>query len=231
MENDPLGLSAWARFTGGLRMIGGGFETAVGYTLAVASGTAAVATSATVVGAVGFGFLAAGGATVGAHGVDTFQAGVRQLFTGEHTDSMTSTNLQAAGMSPRAANLTDAGISVVGSLGAGLATTGVRVVTLSATAAPEVAGASLLTKIKYYEAGQTSFPGSVFNATYANIPNTLDRGAQILADYGSLLGVAKAGSTTFGLAENTLRFGPTPLASGALGSALGGAGTASGCRR
>lgn len=97
-------------------MVGGGLEAAAGYTLGVAAGTAAVGTSPTFVGAVGFGTLAVGGAAVGAHGVDTFQAGVRQLWTGEHVDSMTSQNLQAAGMSPRAANFTDAGISAVGRL-------------------------------------------------------------------------------------------------------------------
>jgi hypothetical protein len=144
---------------------------------------------------------------------------------------MTSQNLQAAGMSPRAANFTDAGISAVGSFGAGFAATGARAVTLSATASPEVASASLLTKIKYYEAGQTSFPSAVYNTQYAAITNTLDRGAVILADYGSLWGVAKAGSVSFGVAENTLRFGPTPMATGALGSAFGGTSTALGAPR
>ena len=174
-----------------------------------------------MIGAVGFGALAVGGAAVGSHGIDTFQAGVRQMWTGEHVDSMTSQNLQAAGMSSRAANLTDAGINVVGSFGAGFATTGVRAVTLSATASPEVASASLLTKIKYYEAGQTSFPKAIFDTRYAGIPITLDRGAAVLADYGSFWGVAKAGSLSLGVSQNTLRFGLTPMATGALGSALG----------
>ena len=62
---DPLGLDAWTTVTGGLRMVGGALEAGVGYTVAVASGTAAVGTGVTVVGAVGFGALAVGGAAVG----------------------------------------------------------------------------------------------------------------------------------------------------------------------
>lgn len=131
--------------------------------------------------------------------------------------------MQSAGMSPQAANLTDAGIGFVGSLGAGFAATGFRAATLSATAAPEVANASMLTKIAYYEAGQTSFPKVIFDARYAGIPNTLDRGAQILSDYGSLWGVARAGSISLGYAEDTLRYLPTPTANGALGSIFSGA--------
>jgi O-methyltransferase involved in polyketide biosynthesis len=65
--------------------------------------------------------------------VDQFQAGIRQIWTGEHVESLTSVNLQAAGMSQNAANLTDAGISVVGSLGAGFGTTAIRVTELSST--------------------------------------------------------------------------------------------------
>ncbi|HWQ92992.1 MAG TPA: RHS repeat-associated core domain-containing protein [Clostridia bacterium] len=129
---DPFGLSAWTSLGGLGRMIGGGLEASVGYTFAVASGTAAVGTSPTVLGAVGFGALA-GGAAVGAHGIDTFQAGARQFWTGEHVDSLTSQNLQAAGMSATAANLTDAGIGIVGSLGAGLATAPIRASTIATT--------------------------------------------------------------------------------------------------
>jgi uncharacterized protein RhaS with RHS repeats len=49
---DPFGLSAWISAMGGLRAIGGVLEAAVGYTFAVASGTAAVATSETIIGAI-----------------------------------------------------------------------------------------------------------------------------------------------------------------------------------
>ena len=130
---DPMGLDAWTSFTGGLRMIGGGIETALGYTLATASVAFGVSTSWSGVGIVAGGAGAVGGAAVGAHGLDTFQAGFRQFLTGEHVNSFTSTGLQAAGMSPTAANITDAGIGVVGSLGAGLTTATVRLATIRAT--------------------------------------------------------------------------------------------------
>jgi RHS repeat-associated protein len=182
---DPTGLDAWTSTMGGLRAVGGGFQVFVGYSLATASGAFGVGTSWTGVGAVAGAAGVVGGVAVGAHGLDNVQAGLRQMWTGEHVDSVTSQGLQAAGMSQQAANLTDAGLGIVGSAGAGLATTGFRAATLATTASPAVANASILTQIKYYEAGQTSFSGSVFNTTYGNISNTLDRGAQILSDYGS----------------------------------------------
>ena len=220
--SDPSGLDAWTSTMGGLRAAGGGFEAFVGYSLATASAGFGIGTSPTGIGAVAGAAGFVGGVAVGAHGVDTFQSGIRQMWTGQHVDSLTSTALQSAGMSPQAANLADAGISIVGSAGAGLATTGFRAATLASTASPQVANASIWTQIKYYEVGQTSFSSSVFNASYAKIPNTLDRGAQILSDYGSLGGVIRAGSRTAGVAENTLRFGPTPLANGAFGSVFTG---------
>lgn len=196
----------------------------------MASGTAAVGTSPTVVGAVGFGTLAVGGAAVGAHGVDQFQAGLRQMWTGEHVQSLTAGTLESAGMSPRGANLTDAGISVVGSLGAGFATTGIRVTELSATSiSSEVANASLLTEIAYYEVGQLSQSGNAYGY-YSLWGNTIDRGAAMVADQGGgLLGWGRAmsqGSLTLGAREGTLfnslqTAWPTPLGAGGMG-AMGG---------
>jgi len=111
---DPSGLDGWDRALGGLRAVGGGFETFAGASLFAAG----VATSE-----VGVGFLLMGaGAFVTAHGLDTTQAGVHQLVSGRPVDTFTSERLQAAGMSRTAANLTDAGISVVGTLGAGAVT-------------------------------------------------------------------------------------------------------------
>ena len=149
---DPYGLSTWTRISGGLRALGGGLEAAAGYSLAVASGTAAVGTSPTVVGALGFGALAAGGAAIGAHGIDQLQAGLRQMWTGEHVDSLTSVALQAAGMSQEAANLTDAGISIVGSLGAGFATVPIRVATIRVTD-PLAEGLSNAEMLRLWETG------------------------------------------------------------------------------
>ena len=114
--------SNWTRFFGGLRLVGGVLETVAGGGL-IAAG---VVTSPTGIGAVaGVG----GGLIVGAHGLDTIQAGARQLWTGQHTDSLTSTGLQALGVSKPVANIVDAGISVVGTLGASAITRAPTVVT------------------------------------------------------------------------------------------------------
>ncbi|HET7559477.1 MAG TPA: RHS repeat-associated core domain-containing protein, partial [Limnochordia bacterium] len=111
--NDPSGLGFWGHVWGGLKTVGGAIETAAGATL-VGVGTAT--------SEVGIGIpIAAAGAFVTAHGVDTTVSGARQLVTGHQADTLTSTALQAAGMSKRSANLVDAGIGVVGTLGAGAA--------------------------------------------------------------------------------------------------------------
>jgi hypothetical protein len=63
-----------------------------------------------------------GGAVVGAKGIDNVQAGFRQFGTGKEVDSLATQSLEAMGMSPNAAKLTDAGIDIVGTAGAGIAT-------------------------------------------------------------------------------------------------------------
>ena len=103
---DPFGLGAWTSAFGGLRVLGGGTEALVGFTFAAV-------TSETIVGAV------AGGA-VGLHGLDSFQAGWQQMISGQPVDSLTSQGLQAAGMSQTAANITDAGVSIIGTAGTSL---------------------------------------------------------------------------------------------------------------
>jgi RHS repeat-associated protein len=103
-ETDPFGLNGWTSAFGALRVVGGAFEVAAGVTLGAA-------TSWTGIGAVGGGLVAL-------HGLDQIQAGIHQAWTGNQVNSITSQGLQAAGMSPTAANLTDAGISIVGTAGA-----------------------------------------------------------------------------------------------------------------
>lgn len=192
---DPTGLDAWTRVWGGVRVVGGGFETAAGVGLAVATGW-------TGVGAI------AGGA-VGLHGLDQVQAGLRQVFTGCGVDSFTSQGLQSAGLSQSSANLVDAGISVVGSLGTGAATQAIR-----------AGGAG---NIMYYEIGQKTLSADGF-ANYGQIADPVDRGMQIVADqgWGRALAPDPAGLSQF---SKTIPQGLTPLAGGMAG-ALGGGGTA-----
>jgi len=118
--NDPSGLLAhqtglwWdtqnetyhltTRISGGLGAIGGGSEAFLG-------GAACTTGLGCVVGV-----------PVAAHGLDQVQAGLRQLWTGQETDPLTSLGLQKAGLSRGTANQVNAVISIVGSFGAGMTT-------------------------------------------------------------------------------------------------------------
>ena len=98
----------WNRFTGGLRMVGGGLQI-------IAGAAGGVASSWTGVGAV------VGGIAV-VHGADDFQAGARQLWTGNETESFTYRGIRAsakfAGADDKTANniatFSDIGLSLVG---------------------------------------------------------------------------------------------------------------------
>jgi hypothetical protein len=202
---DPYGLWSWTQTFGVLRAVGGVFEAAAGIGLGAA-------TSWTGVGAVA-------GGVVAAHGLDQIQAGLRQAWTGEQTDSLTSSGLQAVGMSRTAANLTDAGISVVGSLGAGMATTAIRSSELAASSiSPQVANAPLWKQMIYYEVGQKTLsdPGYTFYSTLW--PNAVDRGAAIVADQGWRAAlIPESWGWILGTGK-TLLTGPTPLGTAATAS-------------
>lgn len=101
MNADPLGLWSATQSWGVVKAVGGGLEITVGAALGVA-------TSWTGGGAV------VGGAVV-LHGADTFSSGMRQVFSGEETDTLTSQALQSVGVSRDVANLADASVGIVGS--------------------------------------------------------------------------------------------------------------------
>jgi hypothetical protein len=109
---DPFGLWSWNSIMGVVKAVGGAAEVVAGAGLAAATGW-------TGVGAVGGGIVAL-------HGLDTLQSGLRQAFSGDQVDTMTSNGLQAAGMSRNAANLVDTGISIGFSLGASSASGAIR---------------------------------------------------------------------------------------------------------
>jgi RHS repeat-associated protein len=144
---DPIGL-AWAWAFGALKAAGGVFEIASGVGFAVATGWSGV-------GAVGGGLVAL-------HGLDTLVAGLREAVSDKPVDSLTCYGLKKAGFSPRAAVLTDAAISVVGSLGAGTATALIKVLTQARSA--EAAGMSLWQVFLAIEKGSTAYPNSVYGA-------------------------------------------------------------------
>lgn len=105
--------STWTRVMGGVKMVGGAAETAVG------SGLVAVGAATSEFG-VGIPIAAAGG-LVAVHGADTTISGFRTMVNGKDVDSFTSQGLQGLGMGRTAANLTDTGIGIVGSLGSSAA--------------------------------------------------------------------------------------------------------------
>jgi len=130
---DPYGLWSLNQTLGVIRAVGGGFEAAAGYSLATASVAFGGATSWTGIGLAAGVAGTAGGIAIGAHGVDQVIAGIRQSTGGSYVDSFTSSNLQMLGMSRNVANITDSGISIVGSMGAGVATAGIRAAHIAAT--------------------------------------------------------------------------------------------------
>jgi RHS repeat-associated protein len=102
------------RVAGGLKMVGGAMETTAGAAMTVVGGATCE---------FGFGcFIAAGGVVVTAHGIDTTVSGGRTVWNGSPVDSLSSQLMQKAGMSRNSANLVDAGVSIVGTLGANFAT-------------------------------------------------------------------------------------------------------------
>lgn len=146
MLTDPLGLATWSQIVGLGKAVGGIFEFAAGASLGIA-------TSWTGVGAVAGGIVAL-------HGLDTIQSGIRQAITGRTVDSFTSMGLQAAGMSRNGANITDAGISVVGSVGTGVFNAATKVAAIAAT--PEAAGMSTWQILRAVDSGSKALPGQVY---------------------------------------------------------------------
>jgi RHS repeat-associated protein len=132
---DPSGYDGWDRFLGGVKMVGGALE-------AVAGGALVIAGAAT--SEIGIGIpIAAAGVFVAAHGSDVTVSGARTMWNGEQVDTFTSQGLQAyAGMTRTEANLTDAGISIAGSLGSSALTRAPGVVSAVAGSADEAAAAA-----------------------------------------------------------------------------------------
>jgi RHS repeat-associated protein len=196
---DPLGLDTWTSILGGGRVFGGAFEAVTGGSLVIA-GTGA---STTGLGAtVGVPGVIVGGA-VAAHGLDTIQAGWRQMLSGQRVDSLTSTGLQKLGMSQTAANLTDAGIGVVGSAGAGAFSGLTKLSELSTL--PEAQGLSNWQIINYADKGSAQLPTELWEELGGANTSTLYKGLQLAqGNYNSSLNIlgaagnAGSGLTAFG---------------------------------
>ena len=160
---DPLGLGWWNTVSGLLRVVGGAAETLAGVSLAVAS-------SWTGIGAIA-------GGTVALHGLDQLVAGCRQLWSGEREDSLTSMAMQAAGLSKDTANIVDAGISIVGSLGAGMFTAASKVAAAAAT--PEAAGMSTAQVLSAIDKGSKALPTAKYLELGGETTSALSKAAQM----------------------------------------------------
>jgi RHS repeat-associated protein len=107
---DPSGLageepSILNRITGGLRAIGGAIQAIGGGTLAVAgtAGTAGIGAAPAIIG----------GGLIAARGADDFQAGIRQLFTGLETNSLTFEGVKNLTGNCTVAGVVDFGTSLI----------------------------------------------------------------------------------------------------------------------
>jgi len=156
---DPWGMVSWRRVAGGFKCVGGLIEFGAGVSLCAA-------TSWTGVGA-------AGGALVAAHGADVGLSGWRQMLSGEQTDSFTSQNLQAFGMSRQTANNIDTTISTIGSAGAGAATASIK--TCQIMRLPEAQGKTVSQVLAAWEKGSTAFPDEIYNQLGGNMTNALQK--------------------------------------------------------
>ncbi|RPI94809.1 MAG: toxin, partial [Chloroflexi bacterium] len=215
---DPSGLGKWDRILGGLKMVGGAIEAVVGAELVVAG----VATSEIGVGVL----LIGAGALVAAHGADVAVSGARTMWNGTQVDTFTSQGLQAAGMSRTAANLTDAGISIVGSVGAGTATAAIKVSGI-ATTEPLAQGLSTPQILSRVESGSRALNNADYARLGGQATSAMAKAEMIKAGVDATRESYQLTTTavqSFSKSLQLIPTGPTPLADiglGVLGAAAG----------
>jgi hypothetical protein len=178
----------WTRPLGAVKMVGGALETVAGGAL-VAGG---VATSEVGVGVP----VAIGGGVVVAHGLDTTISGARTLWYGREFDSFTSQGLQAAGMNRGTANLVDAGIGVVGSLGAGA---GARALTASGEVGAVSVAFRTGTPVGHNVVGVTTEAGTEWSHLVVQGARTseLSSGVEVLREGQAVVTAARAPSAAY----------------------------------
>ena len=132
-------------------------------------------------------------------------------------------------MSPQAANLTDAGIGIVGSLGAGLATAPIRISTIRA-ADPLAQGLSNAHLLSRWDVGSKALNSVDYMALGGNATSTLAKAPYIAAGMNmagnpltttALQNIGKSGSLIFtGLTPRAA--GPAGMISAGLNAVGGG---------
>jgi hypothetical protein len=213
------------RVMGGVKAAGGAAETIVG-------GAAILAPEPTMVTKV------VGTAAV-AHGADTFQAGVHQMFSGEQQRTLTSQGIEKVATAAGASNpvaigeWTDAGLGMGLSLGSGFLSNTAKApaiissARLTAQEAGNLGGQAKSWWLKgaegdaawsglsatdkfYFEIGQKTLNDATFG-NFSHITDTVARGKAMVEE----MGVVKATMTVSPKAANpgaagTLSTGPTP---------------------
>jgi RHS repeat-associated protein len=154
---DPDGrleLPAWSDVMWTAKAFGALSEVYVGGALVAAAGCSTLVLCVAGVGA---------GALIIAHGIDQSRAAGLEFINGEPVDTYTSGMLQSAGMSRQAANITDATISIIGSLGGSSANAYLRI---SAKMAEDSAakGLRLFQALKIHDEGSRALKYSEFLA-------------------------------------------------------------------
>jgi RHS repeat-associated protein len=181
------------RVSGGLKLVGGAFET-------LAGGTATIATSPLCGTGIGCAVPVATGA-VTLHGTDTMVSGFRTMLHEETVDSFTSQGLQGLGMTQNQANYADAGIGILGTFGSGTLTrlpnvlaltkTGPLVHLTTANAAAEISATQTLGR------GSSTIYAGTPSLADASLPIAMLRTALPASKLTAVIEIAPNASTAF----------------------------------
>jgi hypothetical protein len=142
-----------------------------------AGGVCEAAAGACLAGTAGVTFVgAAAGGAIAFHGLDQVQAGLRQFAADKKTSSLTSDALQSQlKISQGNADRVDAGISIVGSLGASFYTTAVKLAAARAADPILSEGMGNIELLRRIEVGSQAMPTKEFEALESIAPTALQR--------------------------------------------------------
>ena len=189
-NSDPFGLWSWNQTWGVVKAVGGILEVAGGISLATGTG----------------GIGAVGGYLIAAHGLDTFQAGIRQAMSGDETDTGTSLAIQSAGVSRNTANLVDSGIGLAGGV-ASLRQGAMK--TAEIMSKSEAAGMSTWQALRAWDKGSSGLTQASWEALGEGATNALQK-YQMMRDGVNLAGQAFKAETSLSGAAGQVLTGMTP---------------------
>lgn len=169
---------------GALQTVGGLVEMAAGASLAAAGIGGTLFTGGTSIAAT-----IAGGMVV-LHGLDVTVSGLCELYDGQSHDTFTSVGLQMLGCSQTCANIIDAGISIVGSLGAGIGSAAAKTAQIVKSA--DAAGMGATEALSAWENGSKALSNPAWEALGGESTSAIAKNAQI----NRAIAAVKAGTAT-----------------------------------